>query len=169
MFIKSITKKGQPVPFTPKECLERALTLGLKNEATAESDKKFIFFLTKSSAVATQFAEHPGPVTAVKKSKAPALPSWIAVASGTCLLGKHDVAKNRFYKAKSYAFQITYASGKDALGIPDVSVTTCAFTAVETNPGGAHGPRKTNPPVVVGELTPQPGGLVAPAPDASLA
>jgi hypothetical protein len=142
MLLKSVTKKGAPVPMTPRECAPFAVVSGVK----AMNTNDMIYWADPKTVEITSFSASDD-----EKGE------WKAWAEGTVLIGRTSVSNDRFFVPRPNAFSVRYASSKDPLGLPDISVEAFECKPVETNPSNNVGPvDRTNAPVAVaGEISAQ--------------
>lgn len=146
MLIKSITKKGDPIPMTPLEAAPTALSYGIKKMNTVER----VYWLMKSGITFARFNHFPTK------------DGWEAHAEGSAMVGYTESSTDRFYSPKKYSFKIVYKSSKDALGLPDIAVDSFECLPIDTNPSNNVGPvDRTNSSSgpVIGELMPE---MIAP-------
>jgi len=112
MLIKSTTKKGDPVRFSPDECLERAVVNGVKSQNTEST----VFWVLVGSVVKSVLN-----FTKLGTDKW-GNDEWEATASGTALVGKTVAATDDFHIARPHNFSVTYKTSLDNLGMPDIEV-----------------------------------------------
>lgn len=140
MLIKSVSKTGHAVPFEPNEAAPMAVMYAIKTKNTADT----VFWALKNTIKVDgcTFTKHPDG-------------NWEASATGTAMVGTTTVATDKFSIPRLSKFFIEYKHSKDAVGIPDISVTEATFTQVGNNPSkmvGAVDTTNTQPQTVVGEL-----------------
>lgn len=119
MLVKAATKKGEAVPFEPKEALPTALEYGLKKQ----SSQARIYWVRRDTV--------KGDVSFTKNTVDG---FYTAIANGTAMVGYTDAATDLFHDAKPYKFSVTYHSTKDGLGLPDIFVDKFEMGPVNQDP-----------------------------------
>lgn len=107
MLIKTISNRGDAIPYTPEESLPFAVEYGMR----MKTDQKYVYWLVRQSIKLASI-----------HFRKEALGSWEASANGTAMVGRTNIATDRFTTPKEYQFSIRYKPGKDNLGLPDIQV-----------------------------------------------
>jgi len=122
MLIKSVIRKGPEkgtaVPYTPEEAAVFAVERGVKLLSTQDT----IYWVLRKTIKMTVSASSPDNRG-----------DYTATATGTAEIGTTDVKTDRFYAAKAYNITVSYKSGRDAKGLPDIELTQFESTPVNTD------------------------------------
>lgn len=146
MLIKSITKKGDPIPMSAEECLPSAITYGLKGMNKSE----WVLWALTKTLTKSKFTVSPKDAG-----------NWEAAAEGQVMVGKTEVRTDKFHTTKLHNFKVRYKSEKDSLGLPDIKIVDFECVPAETNPSVMVGEAPTNESpaqvfsVQSGDLTPK--------------
>lgn len=118
MLIKQVTRKGEPVLYTPKESLPFAVEYGVKKKSTQER----VYWVLKDSITEKQ-------TQVIQSGK-----EWEAVAEGSAKIGYTDSKTDRFYEAKPHTYKVRFKPKRDDLGLPDIEVVSFEMSPVNQNP-----------------------------------
>ena len=146
MIIKSVTAKGDAVPYTPREALVYAVRLGL----SSLNDTTQVFWSHDPSPTATTFDVQQLEDT-----------NYEAKATGTTLVGRTTLPNDVFCMPKLYEFDIHYKSSKDPIGAPHLSIISFQAKPTSTNPADNVGlvpVSAPSEPLSLGEIVPTSGG-----------
>ena len=132
MLIKSVTKSGDAVPFSPEEALTHAVAIAVSKQQSSD----FIYWVVASTPMQVSSFSHTNSVGG----------GYDAYSAGVVKIGKTRIADDKFFIEKPYKFKIHFQSSKDELGAPHLNVVDFNYTLVEMNPSKAVGEKDLSAP-----------------------
>jgi hypothetical protein len=103
-------RKGDPIPISAEDALDHAVLRGLKEKYNSAEK---IYFVQTGSVICSDFRK---TVTDAKKG------TWVAVTQGDVMIGSHVHKGDKNLAPKPYKFSLTYKSGEDENGMPDIEL-----------------------------------------------